>query len=175
MTDLDNLGYDGRMVDAPTIRLSSRLTFFHKLVFPIVWLLAFATGTLLLSTSRDPKAHEFAPVFGLVTVLGAVFMAAVSFSLKTVIAKQDGIVVGNFLKQIQVPYDQIASVRENKWFSTRLTTIWLRADSGFGQKIKFQPYTHRTFKFWKDHPAVVLLRERIQAAQGAGGISGNAT
>jgi hypothetical protein len=163
------------MVDAPTVRLSSRLTFFHKLVFPIVWILAFATGTLLLSTSRDPKAHELAPVFGLVSVLGAVFLSAVSFPLKTVIANPDGIVVGNFLRQIQVPYDQIASVKENKWINTRLTTIWLRADSGFGQKIKFQPYSHRTFKFWKDHPAVVLLRERVQAAQDAGGISTNVT
>jgi hypothetical protein len=165
----------GKIVDAPTVRLSSRLTFFHKLVFPTMWMLAFASGTLLLSISRDPKAHELTPIFGLVTLLGGSFLSAISFPLKTVIANQDGIVVGNFLRQIQVPYDQIASVKENKWINTRLTTIWLRADSGFGQKIKFQPYTHRTFKFWKDHPAVVLLRERVQAAQDAGGVSANVT
>jgi hypothetical protein len=81
------------------------------------------------------------------------------------IAAQDGIVVGNFGRQIEIPYHQIAGIDENKWLNTRVTTIWLNADSGFGQKIRFQPYTQFTLWFWKDHPAVVLLRARVKLAQ----------
>lgn len=56
-------------------------------------------------------------------------------------------------------------MHENKWLNPRDTTVWFRADSGFGQKIRFQPYRRLIFRFWKDHPAVDLLRERINRAQ----------
>jgi hypothetical protein len=159
------LGYDGRMVEISPLRLSSRLTFFDKFIFPTVWSLGFAGGTLAMFMSRDPNNRGAAVGFAAATLIGTLFLSAVCLPLKTVIAAQDGIVVSNFVRQIEIPYHQIASVDENKWLSTRVTTIWLNADSAFGQKIRFQPYTQFTLGFWRDHPAVVLLRERVKLAQ----------
>jgi len=152
------------MVEMPPVRLSSRLTLLYKLIFPAVWILGFAGGTLAMLTSREANAHGAAVFFAVATLVGTLFLSATCFPLKTVIATQEGIVVSNFVRQIQIPYDQIVSVNENKWLNTRHTTIWLRADSSFGQKIRFQPYTQFTFRFWKDHPAVDLLRERVRLA-----------
>jgi len=72
--------------------------------------------------------------------------------------------VSNFFREIQIPYPQIASIDENKWLSTRVTTIWLKTDSAFGEVLRFQPYTRFTLHFWRDHPAVVELRRRVQLA-----------
>jgi len=46
----------------------------------------------------------------------------------------------------------------------RVTTILLKGDSAFGRELRFQPYTYFTLLFWKDHPAVVELRRRVELA-----------
>ena len=48
--------------------------------------------------------------------------------------------------------------------NTRVTTIWLNGDSPFGAELRFQPYTYFTLLLWKDHPAVVELRRRVELA-----------
>jgi hypothetical protein len=88
----------------------------------------------------------------------------VCFPLKSVVAGRQGILVSNFFRELEIPYPQIAGVRENKWLNTRVTTIWLRTDSAFGQQLRFQPYSHFILLFWRDHPAVVELRRRVQLA-----------
>jgi hypothetical protein len=140
------------------MRLSSSLTFFYKFIFPSLWLLAFAAGTLALLTR--PGERGMAIPFGVATIIGALFFSQVCFPLKYVTAEREGILVSNFFRETEIPYSQIASIDENKWLNTRLTTIWLKTDSIFGQEVKFQPYTRFTFFFWKDHPAVVELRRR---------------
>lgn len=39
-------------------RLSSRLTFFHKLVFPIIWLGGFASGIIASSISHQGALRD---------------------------------------------------------------------------------------------------------------------
>jgi len=145
-----------------TMRLSSRLTFVYKFIFPSVWLLGFCAGTLALLTRADERG--MAIPFGVATILGALLFSKACFPLKSVTAARDGILVSNFFREIQIPYPQIASIDENKWLSTRVTTIWLKTDSAFGQVLRFQPYTRFTLLFWRDHPAVVELRRRVQLA-----------
>lgn len=148
------------MVEMPAVRLSSRLTFLYKFIFPTVWILGFAGGTLAMLRSGEPMAAGFA----VATLAGTLFLSATCFPLKSVIAVHDGIVVSNFVRQIKVPYDEIVSVNENKWLNTHDITISLRSHSAFGQKIRFQPYSEFTLRFWRDHASVVLLRERAGIA-----------
>ena len=150
----------GTMAEMVPVHLSSRSTFFFKLIFPALWILIFAGGTLAMFGSGEPLA----PVFAVATLAGTLFSSARFFPLKSVIAGRDGIVVSNFVRQIEVPYDQIVSVNENKRLNTRDITISLRTDSAFGQTIRFQPYAEFTLWYRRDHPAVVLLRERARLA-----------
>ncbi|MFL5312360.1 MAG: hypothetical protein ACJ79H_18150 [Myxococcales bacterium] len=153
------------MPDDGAMRLSSRLTFVTKFIFPTVWLLGFSAGTLALLTRSGERG--MAIPFGVATILGALLFSKLCFPLKSVIAGRDGILVSNFFREIEIPYPQIASIDENKWLNTRVTTIWLKTDCAFGQQLRFQPYTHFTLLFWRDHPAVVELRRRVQRAAGS--------
>jgi hypothetical protein len=150
------------MIDQGLTRLSSSLTFVFKFIFPTTWLLGFSAATLLLLTRPDERG--LAVPVGMATILGALFFSGACFPLKTVFAGPNGLRVGNFIREIEIPYAQIASVQEHKLLNTRLTTIWLHGDSPFGSKLRFQPYTHLTLLLWKDHPAVVELRTRIAVA-----------
>ncbi|HEY4884035.1 MAG TPA: hypothetical protein VII08_10365 [Myxococcales bacterium] len=156
------IGYDTRMIDQGPMRLSSRLTFIFKFIFPSVWLLGFSAGTLALLTR--PNERGIAIPFGVATIIGVLLFSKVCFPLKSVIAGREGILVSNFFRKIEIPYAQIASVDENKWLNTRVTTVWLKSDSAFGQELRFQPYTYFTLLFWRDHPAVVELRRRVELA-----------
>jgi hypothetical protein len=161
---LPRIGYDAGMVETPPVRLSSRLTFFYKFIFPTVWILGFAGGTLGMFMSRDPNARGPAIGFAIATVLGTVLLSASCFPLKTIVAAGDGIVVGNFFRKIEIPYAQVASIHENWLNRGQYATIWLNGDSPFGQRIKFLAYARFTLRFWTAHPALVMLRERVQQA-----------
>ncbi len=150
------------MIDQGPMRLSSHLTFIFKFIFPSVWLLGFSAGTLVLLTR--PNERGMAIPFGLATIIGALVFSKACFPLKSVIAGRDGLRVSNFIREIEIPYGQIASVDENKWLNTRVTTVWLKGDSAFGPELRFQPYTYFTLLLWKDHPAVVELRRRVELA-----------
>jgi len=148
-------------VDDAPVRLSSDLTFVYKFVFPTVWLLGFSCATALLLTR--PNERGLAIPFGIATIVGALLFWKACFPLKLVTAYREGIRVSNFFREVVIPYEQISDVHEYKWLNTRLTTIGLKRDTPFGQEIKFQPYIHFTLLLWRDHPAVVELRKRMQS------------
>jgi hypothetical protein len=152
------------MAEMPPVRLSSRLTFFYKFIFPTVWILGFAGGTLAMFMSRDPDARGPAIGFAVATVLGTVLLSAFCFPLKTVVAAGGGIVVGNFFRKTEIPYAQVVSIDENWLNRGQYATIWLTGDSPFGQRIRFLAYARFSLRFWTDHPALVMLRERVQLA-----------
>jgi hypothetical protein len=155
------------MVEMPPVRLSSRLTFFYKFILPTAWILGYGAGTIGLFMSRDPNARGSAVGFAAATLLGALIFAKWCFPLKTVVAGKDGILVSNFLRQIEIPYPQIASLGETWLNRGQYATIRLNGDSPFGSEIRFLAYARFTLRFWSDHPAVVLLRERAQLARPA--------
>jgi len=150
------------MIDQGPMRLSSCLTFIFKFIFPSVWLLGFSAGTL--SLLMRPNERGIAIPFGVATIIGALLFSKACFPLKSVFAGRDGLIVSNFIREIEIPYAQIASIDENKWLNMRVTTILLKGDSAFGRELRFQPYTYFTLLFWKDHPAVVELRRRVELA-----------
>src|SRR5882757_7386844 len=122
------------MLDDGAMRLSSRLTFFYKFILPSVWLVGFSAATLSLLTRSSERG--MAIPFAVATILGALFFLSVCFPLKSVVAGREGILVSNFFRELEIPYPQIAGVRENKWLNTRVTTIWLKTDSAFGQELR---------------------------------------
>ena len=100
------------MMDQGPIRLSSRLTFIFKFIFPSVWLLGFSAGTLALLTRHNERG--MAIPFGLATIIGALLFSKACFPLKAVFAGREGLLVSNFIREIEIPYARIASIDEKK-------------------------------------------------------------
>ncbi len=143
-------------------RLSSLLTFFNKLVFPTVWLGGFGLGTVLL-LRNPPRDGEHPLVLAAALVVGAIVFYRWGFSLKRVLARENGLLVSNYRREIFVPYEQISSVRENKLVNIRPITVQLRSATAFGSSFVFMPYT--AFVLFGDHPVATRLRERAAAVR----------
>ena len=143
-------------------RFSSLLTFFHKLVFPTVWLGGFGLGTALFVIKPPPGAgHPLELVAAL--ILGAMIFSLWGFPLKKVLANESGLLVSNYRQTIFVPYEQISGVRENKLISIRPITVQLHSATAFGNSFVFMPYL--AFVLFGDHPVATRLRERAEAAR----------
>ncbi len=142
-------------------RLSSALT----LPLAIVLTAAFAVAAAVLAGSGI--AAEPA---GLAATAGCLLVAAVfavtGFRFTKVTATERGLVVSTLRREILVPYDQIATVRESGYQGSRPITVELRSPTAFGTRIVFVPYL--SLAVVGAHPAAVLIRERAEAARGEG-------
>jgi hypothetical protein len=144
--------------ERPT-RLSSRFTVLFKFLFPAVWIGGFGLGTAALVPKPGPDTLLFAVAF----LVGSAFLLRYGVALKKVTATTDGLVVSSYRREVLVPYEQIASVRENKFLNMRPITVDLRSAGELGRRFRFMPY--RAFVLFADHPASVLLIERAEAAR----------
>lgn len=143
-------------------RLSSRFTFFYKLILPAVWLAGFGFATAVLVV--NPPAIGPSPLLlAALWLLGAAIFLRLGFPLKKVMATESGLLVSNYRREVLVPYDRIAGVRENKWWSIRPITVELRSPCDFGRRFVFMPY--HAFVVFADHPAATTLRQRADAAR----------
>ncbi len=139
-------------------RLSSALT----LPLAIAVTASFALGAVVVA--RSAMATEPA---GLAATAGCLLVAAVfavtGLRFKKVTATARGLVVSGLRREILVPYDQIASVRESASRGSRPITVELRSPTAFGTRIVFVPYV--SLAVVGDHPAAVRIRERVEAAR----------
>jgi hypothetical protein len=143
-------------------RLSSRFTFIYKFMFPTVWLGGFGIGTALLVL--NPPQHGPSPLlFVAGWMFGGLLFLRSGFRLKKVTATARGLLVSNYRREVLVPYDQIAGVRENKFMNIRPITVELRSAGEFGRRFVFMPYT--AFNLFADHPAATAVRQRVDAAR----------
>jgi len=135
-------------------RLSSRLTFFYKVVFPTIWLGGFSVGTIASLT----RGVGFAVPFAIATLLGLLLFWRTCFPLKKIEAGDDCFWVSAHSEELSIPYSDIEQVYENKLLNLHLVTIVLRQPSRFGRNIVYMP--HLQLAFWQDHPTAEYLRKR---------------
>jgi hypothetical protein len=145
-----------------TERLSSRLTYFYKFILPTVWLGGFGLAAVLLVMNPPPRGPSPLIFVGL-WVFGAALVIRLGFPLKKVTATDRGLLVSNYRREVLVPYDQIAGVRENKFMNIRPITVELRSAGELGRRFVFMPF--RAFVVFADHPAATALRQRAEAAR----------
>ena len=148
---------------SPTrINLSSSFTFFHKVVFPIVWIGCFGIGTIALWADINAPIHT-KWIFLIVLVVGSLFICWSSVQLKRVWVDGKKIYISNYLKKITLPLNTIKSVSENRWINIHPVTIYFRRPTEFGSKIMFMP-KFRMFLFWGSHPVVNEIKRMVQQA-----------
>jgi hypothetical protein len=156
------------MVTATTVTLSSRLTFWYKVIFPFGWICAFGAGTIVMwISSGQPVATNL--FFLVVWGVGSIFCWRTCVPLKRIRTDGGNLYVSNYLKEIVVPAGLIERVTENRWINIHPVTIHLRSETEFGSKIVFMPKARFAFS-WTSHPVVGEIGRLARGAT-AGGLS----
>jgi hypothetical protein len=134
--------------------ISSAQTFIVKFILPflIVGMMGFGVAV------GGPGIWPF--MFPLMMAVG-VSIYWYYGRVKKVAVDADGLVVSNFLREIRVPWRDIAQVSGSRWVSTRQITVTFDRDLGFGYSIIFMP---KTRFLWpgQEHPAAEELRGLIR-------------
>ncbi len=149
-------------VTAAAVTLSSRLTFFYKVIFSFGWICAFGAGTIAMwMNSGQPAAVKY--LFLAVWGVGSFFSWRTCVPLKRIRVDGGNLYVSNYLKEIVVPAGLIERVTENRWINIHPVTIHFRSETEFGSKIVFMPKARFAFS-WTSHPVVGEIGRLAQAA-----------
>lgn len=131
--------------------LSSRLTFFYKLVLPVV----FAAGAVFSAAVGDLTT---AVGFSVATA----FLVFYSGRVKEVALDDNHLVVSNGFREARVPLHVIESIGERRLLYPRLTCIFFEKPSAFGSAIVFHP---RGWSLFRESTAAASLRRAVQDAR----------
>lgn len=145
--------------------LSSRWTFFHKFVFPTIWIGGFASGTAAMFLSPNawnlnPHLREVRWIFLLALIVGAAFIYWSGIRMKKVWLAQNSLVISNYLEEITVPLQQVERVSGSILMTPELVWVHFRRPTIFGKRIIFMPKL-RLWSGFSEHPIVEELRQLI--------------
>lgn len=134
-------------------QISSRLTFFHKFILPL-WFILGVTDILYWSGNTRKIGPDTEPYFLPLMLIGfCIWTLWLGWPLKKVSIFGDKLYVSNFRKEIAVPISEIVNVRGNILTDPQRVTIYLRNETEFGSKIRFIA-KYRWFACWTKHPIV---------------------
>ncbi len=147
--------------------LNSAWTFFFKYPFPILWIGLFGYGTLQLLL--HPEEVVFNGVKGgatpahralllIIYGLGSWFLLRLAIPLKRVQLDGKKLLVSNYIVEREIPINQVAEVRQNRWLNLRPVIITFRTSTPFGNRIAFIPQGSFQVMFWKEDKIVNELR-----------------
>lgn len=148
-------------------RLSSRWTFFYRVILPAIWITGFGAGTLALWFSDNaaaPEAHEMKLPFLAMWMIGSSFILWFARRLRTVWVEGDHLVVVDFFKEERVPLTLIQEVDETRFWNPKMIKVrFLRRPTLpelviFVAPLRFQ----RPFSV---HPVVKRLRSSAEEAR----------
>lgn len=145
--------------------VSSRLTPFAKLFFPVFWMAffgAFAIAALL--TDMEPYTHVSNGTFRLGVVgfflAGAALLLLTLVRLKWVAFDESQIYVSNYFKQYRYPWSLVTAIEERDLVLASLVTIRFAQKGYFGDKIHFLANERRLQRFLDEHPHLAGLLAR---------------
>src|SRR5262249_12863659 len=126
---------------APMLLMSSRMTFFYKRIFPVIWfgfLAAFFLFGLLKGAAADPISNlPFLIVPVVMAIIGYRIMKKISFNLVDVFDLGDAPRVGGGGREDRVALAAIKNVNFFPYMSPPQVTLSLRRPSVFGDTIVF--------------------------------------
>lgn len=148
--------------------LSSRLTFFFKVVFPTFWIGAFALATLFMFVSPesfqgDSDVRELRQGFLFLTVAGSTFFYLTCLRAKRVLLDGDDFVVSNYRRSIRIPVRSVERASASILLTPELMWLHLRESSDFGDRIMFIP-GQRLLGGYTRHPLAKRLNRLIAEA-----------
>lgn len=149
-------------------RISSKMTFFYKRIFPVVmlgFLLLFVTGALATQRSANPPpAAFFLLVAGFLAVVGVFIFRKLIFDLvDEVWDAGDALVVRNKGQEERILLPNIINIGYTQFVNPPRVTLWLRTPSRFGEKVSFCPLVR--FSAFSVSPIVDDLVRRVDDAR----------
>lgn len=147
------------------ITLSSRLTFFTKIVFPTMWIGGFGAGTIVMWIGKVPSEVKWS--FLAIFAVGSLFILFYCARLKRVRVDGKMLYVSNYLKEIAVPLSVITHISENWLHNFHPVTLSFGRTTEFGNKIAFMPKI-RMMPLWRSHPVVDEIKRMVERATLAG-------
>jgi hypothetical protein len=118
--------------------ISSRMTFWYKRVFPVLWfgILAVILATGLLTSNTPPPPFFIMPA--VMAVFGYFLMRKLVFDLvDEVWDAGDALVVRNKGQEERIAFADIINVSYSGFSNPPRATLLLRRPSAFGEKITF--------------------------------------
>ena len=149
-------------------RISSKMTFFYKRIFPIIWfglLLLFIAMPFFVGPWSDGTSLIPFPVIpAVMIVFGYFIMKKVVFDLvDEVFDAGDALLVRNGNQQEHISLSDIMNVNYSPWVSPPRVTLSLRRPSILGNKVTFCAPVR--FVPFATSPVIDDLIERIDAAR----------
>ena len=145
-------------------KISTRMTLWHRRVFPIFWFgfLVLWTICALVLSGRDRPPVIIFLIPAIMAVFGYFLMRWLLFPLADeVFLDGDEVIVRKNGKEIRFPVRQIMNVDSSLMTSPERITLILRERSELGKEIVFAP-TYR-FHFFSRHP---IAEELIAKSNG---------
>lgn len=154
--------------------ISSAQTYLMKVIFPVLWIGAFAMATILLfsggggftDAAGNPPGPSVKWMFLFATLAGGAFIYWTCIRLKRVALDEQALYISNYHTEIVVPLRDIDDITENRWINIHSITIHFHRDTEFGPRIEFMPKV-RWFVFFSSHPIVAELRAAAARSRGA--------
>jgi hypothetical protein len=149
-------------------RISSKMTFFYKRIFPVVmlgFLLLFVTGSLATQRSANPPPVVFFfLVAGFIAVISFFLFRKLIFDLvDEVWDAGDALIVRNKGQEERILLPDIINIGYTQFVNPPRVTLWLRTPSRFGEKVAFCPPVG--FSPFAESPIVDELVRRVDDAR----------
>ena len=138
--------------------LSFRHTGLLKFALPPIWLGIVSYGVwqlwsrpedVLVDYDAGPATAALTWLFLALVAVSLLVMFAFVLPLKRVRLAPDGLRVSNYVREINIPFGEIARVRQN-WLPTfRLVTLDLRTETPLGRRVIFMPAGSQRMAFWR--------------------------
>jgi hypothetical protein len=154
-------------------RLSSKLTFFYKRVFPFIWfgILALVAALTVLGPLLGGKTTTGSSLFPLVILVfmagfGYVIMKKMTFDLvDEVLDAGDALVVRNADVEDHIALSNIINVSYTQFANPPRATLSLRNPSRLGDRITFCPVASLLRLPFSTIPVMEDLIKRVDAAR----------
>jgi len=117
--------------------ISSALTFFYKIIWPVLWTLAF----IYFSLKQQVLFNVFAAAL-LLWLPGIAYYYFLMMPLKRVAYDERSLYISNYFNEVELPLSSIREIKEivSPWNMPRyLVWLTLKSDPGFDKRIKFVP------------------------------------
>ena len=147
-------------------RLSSRWTFFHKVIFPAGWIAVFLVGTvaMFITPAESNEARTVRWLLLAVTVFGAALILHVTLPLKHVEVGDRSFFVSDRTREVEVPFRDVARVTGTRLVNPPRVTLHLHRAGELGDRVVFLPPLRFRSGF-KTHPMVKELQAMIADTQ----------
>jgi hypothetical protein len=148
-------------------RLSSKMTFFNKRIFPVIWfgisLLILLTGIVAAWNGAQVPVPLFIVPIGL-TVLGYVILKLLVFDLVDEVWDEgDALVIRNSGLEERIQIANIINVSHTTFTNPPRITLTLHHPCRFGKDVAFSPLAR--LNPFSRHPIATELIDRVDAAR----------